>query len=131
VTDALRLYRHLRAALQTLLLAFVLAMPGVSQAAVNACPHSDRAEMVVKADAPAEDCHDAAKMANADHQDSDQESKGKTPCCDTGMSCAPALALLSSASEPQAFTARSAPVVAPAASFTSHISVPDYPPPRA
>jgi hypothetical protein len=131
VIAKIRLFRQLKSSLIILLLGVVLAVPSVAQAAMGACQHSEQIEMVSKTQSSSEDCHDSADMADAGKQDSDELPKTKAPCCGTGMSCAPALALLANAVVPQTYAVRSLPVIAPAATYTSHISVPDYPPPRA
>lgn len=131
VIAKLRLFRQLKSSLIILLLGVVLAVPNVAQAAMGACQHSEQVEMVTKAQSSREGCHDFADMADADKQDSDQLPKTKAPCCGSGMSCAPALAMLANAVDPQTYAVRFLPMIAPATTYTSHISVPDYPPPRA
>jgi hypothetical protein len=132
VFSKLRLFCKRKSSLIALLLVMALAIPGAAQAAMGACWHSEQVKTATKDQPSTEDCHESADMADVGSQDSDQSSKNKAPCCGAGMSCAPAaVALPGNANNVQIYAARAVHLTVPAATYISHISVPDYPPPRA
>jgi hypothetical protein len=98
---------------------------------MGACQHSEQVKAATEAQPSTEDCHESADMADIGSQDSNQLPKSKVSCCGAGMSCAPAVALPGNANNLQIYPARALHLTVPAATYTSHISVPDYPPPRA
>lgn len=127
----LRLFCKRKSSLIALLLVMALAIPGAAQAAMGACQHSEQVKAATEAQPSTEDCHESADMTDIGSQDSDQLPKSKVSCCSAGMSCAPAVALPGNANNLQIYAARALHLTVPAATYISHISVPDYPPPRA
>lgn len=119
--------------MQTLLLAILLMTAGTAQAAFGGCPHGQTPLVkAAQSASPAADCHEtttaAAEPMSTGHHGSSQTLPSS---CDIGMSCASALALPVADVGPVYFAAASKMVASIIAGYASHISTPDYPPPRA
>ena len=117
-------------AARLLLLAIVLATPGLAQASSNGCAHR---EAIVASAANGHDhesqgdCHEGTPAP----ADSDEGTEPAAPCCDMGISCASPEALSAGADHSALFPSLSLFATALASGYPSLNPIPDYPPPRA
>jgi hypothetical protein len=120
------------ASLRMLVLACVLATPGIAQAAGGECAHAAIAQSVAQAAATDADCH-TTKAAPVDH---DQKAPGqhddkRSTCCMAGKSCAGAQHLVGDAAHRSPLPSVELRAFAQPARLASLSLLPDYPPPRA
>jgi hypothetical protein len=131
--DSTGFVRHWKVVIQTLLLALVLATPGLATAAGGNCQDLDRS--MIKAEQSklaVGDCHESAADIAKSHGDRSKGSHSAFPSCfSMGMCCALTIALPSAARGPFYSEMISQPIATPITAYLSLTPVPDYPPPRA
>lgn len=116
--------------LRLMLLALVLVVPGVAQAA-GSCPHEIARAVSTEAPTAASECHETAKPVVKQGDAGHDQGKQKRSCCAAGTSCAGAQAMLSSTESSRPMTVTISPKPGLLPSYASRTLLPDYPPPRA